>query len=309
MDQQLKVFVTVAERQSFSRAAEALHMTQPAVSQHIQALEKIVGTKLLDRNNKFVRLTRAGDVVYRHAQEILGLYSRMQRLVDDLMHVESGALAIGASYTFGEYILPHAIARFRERYPHITPTITIANTRVVAEQVANHQLDVGLIEGEYTHDTLSIEPFAHDLMVVIAAISHPLVNQAQVNMRELEPETWIMRERGSGTREVSERAFAQFSFTPASVMEFGSTQVIKEAVEEGLGVSILSKWAIRKELTLCTLQELDVQGFPMKRRFSLVTHKSESRTKAMDLFTHFLRATAPTLDDRPQAATKGAKEV
>ena len=115
MDQSLLVFVTVAEKQSFTRAADALHMTQPAVSQYIQTLEKNLGVKLLDRNNKYVQLNKAGEIVFHHANEIIGLYTQMQTLLDDTMNKASGNLAIGASYTFGEYVLPHIVAYLQDQ--------------------------------------------------------------------------------------------------------------------------------------------------------------------------------------------------
>ncbi len=132
MDQQLLVFATVAEKSNFSRAAEELHMTQPAVSQYIRTFEQQIGTRLMERTNKYVRLNKAGEIVYHHAKEILGLYSRMQYLVDDLMHKAEGRLSIGASYTFGEYVLPGIIAALEQRFPNIEATATIGNTEKIA---------------------------------------------------------------------------------------------------------------------------------------------------------------------------------
>ncbi|MFD2368764.1 LysR family transcriptional regulator [Brevibacillus sp. GCM10020057] len=293
MDQQLRVFVTVADRQSFSRAAEELHMTQPAVSQYILALERAIGTKLLERTNKYVRLNRAGEIVYHHAREILGLYTRMQSLVDDLMNTPSGRLTIGASYTYGEYVLPHVVATMRKHYPAVTPTITIHNSAVIAEQVANRQLDVGIVEGEYVDDKMCIEPFADDRMYLIASAHHPLAAREKVEAAELEGETWIVREAGSGTREAAEKMFRQLNITPAKRMEFGSTQVIKESVEAGLGISLLSYWAIRKERKLGTLCTLKVPGTPVTRHFSLLTKANEFHTKALDIFMDLIRNHVP----------------
>ncbi|RAT98965.1 LysR family transcriptional regulator [Brevibacillus sp. Leaf182] len=293
MDQHLLVFVTVADRQNFSRAAEELHMTQPAVSQYIHALERTIGTKLLERSNKYVRLNKAGEIVYHHAREILGLYTRMQSLVDDLMNTPSGHLTIGASYTYGEYVLPHVIARLRQYYPMITPTITIHNSTVIAELVAKRQLDVGIVEGEYVDEKMCVEPFADDRMYLIASPEHRLAGQTEVSIDELMKETWIVREEGSGTREAAEKMFRQLQFTPQKRMEFGSTQVIKESVEAGLGISLLSYWAIRKERRLGTLCTLKVTGTPVTRDFSLVTKSDEFHTKALDIFMDLIRTHVP----------------
>ncbi|VBB09149.1 transcription regulator hth lysr [Lucifera butyrica] len=299
MDQPLLVFVTVAEQKNFTRAAEQLHMTQPAVSQYIKTLERMVGTKLLERSNKYVRLNKAGIIVYHHAKEILGQYARMQCLVDDLMHTASGLLSLGASYTFGEYVLPHVIAGLHAQYPLIKPRITIGNTKEIAELVLNHQLDVGIVEGGLQRENLYVEPFAEDVMYVVAAADHPLAQQEQVSAAELTEATWIVREVGSGTREATEKMFAALQLTPADLLEFGSTQIIKESVEAGIGITLLSYWAIRKELSRGGLRRLAVRGIPVVRSFSLVTPATRFYTKATQIFLERVRqeGTLPALPD------------
>jgi len=289
MDQHLLVFVTVVEKESFSRAAEALHMTQPAVSQYIQVLENTYGVKLLDRNNKFVRLNKAGEIVYFHAKEILGLYTKMQVLMDDLTNRASGSLSIGASYTFGEYVLPHFIAKLHHEFPLIRPSIVIGNTRKIADLVLRHQLDIGIIEGNLESTQLKIDPFADDQMVVVVSAHHRLARlEGEVETSELEKETWLVREVGSGTREATERIIRELSIAPKEMMEFGSTQLIKESVESGLGISFLSHLAIRKELSLGLLKIVRVKGTPLKRDFSIVL-QSAFQTKALEVFVKILR--------------------
>lgn len=288
MDQHLLVFITVVEKQNFSRAAEALHMTQPAVSQYIQTLEQSMGAKLLDRSNKFVRLNKAGKIVYHHAKEILGLYSRMQGLVDDLTNKASGTLSIGASYTFGEYVLPHIIAKLREKYPLITPTITIGNTHEIEELVSRGSIDLGIVEGDVKNKKLHIEAIAEDFMYIIVSAHHHLSGKEELTLSELQEETWIVREKGSGTREAAEGMFSAFHFTPMNMMEFGSTQIIKESVEAGLGISLLSQKVIHKELSLQKLKPLNIKGFPIIRNFYLVTRITEFQTKAAEVFIGIL---------------------
>ncbi len=166
MDQYLDVFVKVVEKGNFSKAADELHMTQPAVSQYIKALEETVGARLLERNNKYVRMNKAGEIVYQHAKEILALYTMMQSSVDDLTNRASGLLAIGASYTFGEYILPKIIVSLQKKFPLIHPTISIHNTKDIVELVATHQLDVGIIEGAYHGHKLYAEEISEDKMLI-----------------------------------------------------------------------------------------------------------------------------------------------
>ncbi|KUO51285.1 MAG: transcriptional regulator [Desulfitibacter sp. BRH_c19] len=293
MQQQLQVFLAVVDKKNFSRAAEALHMTQPAVSQYIQTLEATIGTRLLERTNKYVRLNKAGEIVYHHAQEILSLYTRMQSLVDDLTHKASGTLSIGASYTFGEYVLPHLIAQMRDHYPLIKPRIVINNTNRIERLVLGNQLDVGIVEGEQKFEKLHIEPFANDVMFVVASAKHWSARQGEVILADLSNETWIVREKGSGTRDAIEKMFKDMSFFPENLIEFGSTQIIKESVEAGLGVTLLSDWAIKKELQLGTLNMLRIKGFPVTRNFSLVTQLAPFQTKALELFIEILRRNFP----------------
>ena len=289
MDQTLQVFITVAEHKNFTRAAEQLHMTQPAISHYIQTLEQTMGVKLLDRTNKYVRLNKAGEIVYYHAKKIMGLYHRMHSLVDDLQQTASGTVIIGSSYTFGEYILPHTIAYLHEHYPLIKPSIKISNTEGIIELVANHELDIGIIEGDIKNKNVIIEPFAEDKMYIIVPAGHRLVNRNQLDARELSEETWIVREQGSGTREITDKFFADFNIQPESLMEFGSTQVIKESVEAGLGITLLSHWTVRKELALGTMKKIKLQGNPVLRRFSIVTQNTHFQTRATEVFIEILR--------------------
>lgn len=288
MDQHLQVFVHVVEKENFSRTAEELHMTQPAVSQYIRSLEEMIGTRLLERTNKYVRLNKAGEIVYHHAKEILGLYTNMQHLVDDLVNKASGPLSIGASYTFGEYVLPPILANVQRIYPEIQPTLHIANTVEIANLVATHQLDVGIVEGHFTDLALHVEEFAEDSMVVVAASDHILTEKEEVTVADLENATWIVREKGSGTKEAVEKVFQQLAITPKKRMNFSSTQSIKGAVEAGLGITLLSQWAIQKEVKHADLSIIPVSGLPFKREFSIIT-KSPFQTKALEVFLELLR--------------------
>lgn len=290
MDQQLLVFVTVAELGNFTKAAEKLHMTQPAVSQYIQSIERNYGMKLLERSNKFVRLNKPGEIVYYHAKEILSLYEKVENLLDDLSKQPKGPLKIGASYSYGEYVLPNLIARLHEAYPHIRPSITIGNTKEVAEFVIKNQLDIGIIEGWYNNAQLQIETFADDAMYIVTSTNHSLANHGEkIEFTDLENETWIVREEGSGTREATEKLFKQLSISPKNLMVFGSTQLIKESVEAGLGITLLSQWTFRKEEQLDLLKTLPIKGTPFNRKFSLVYKKTAYITKALEVFIELLK--------------------
>lgn len=290
MDQRLEVFIKVVEKKNFSKAAEELHMTQPAVSQYIRSLEESTGVKLLERTNKYVRLNKAGDIVFHHALEIKELYAKMNHLLNDLTNKASGSIAVGASYTFGEYLLPTIIAEAKEQYPDIKPTVTIGNTTTIAALVLNHQLDIGIVEGHFKDvKELKTEPFAKDRMVIVVPANHPLANLiGSISINELTDETWILREQGSGTREAAEAVFQKFSLSPKSIMHFSSTQPIKAMVEAGMGISLLSEWAIQKELKYGDIKVLNVQELPYTRDFSIVT-RSPFQTKALSAFLNLLK--------------------
>ncbi|MGB8000077.1 MAG: LysR substrate-binding domain-containing protein, partial [Anaerobacillus sp.] len=200
-------------------------------------------------------------------------------LLDDLTNRASGKITIGASYTYGEYVLPHVIAAIRKEYPLITPSITIGNSKEIGNFVYSHQLDVGIIEGDYPSRDMKVEDFAQDEMVIVASPS----NSQEGNGKVLEKEMWVVRESGSGTREATERMWHQLGISPPNTMSFGSTQLIKESVEAGIGISILSKWTIRKELELGTLVVLAIPNFTYKRTFSILM-RSPFQTKVLDVF-------------------------
>ncbi|MBV7505315.1 LysR family transcriptional regulator [Bacillus sp. sid0103] len=289
MDYHLLTFVTVVDKKNFTRAAEALHISQSAVTLSIKALEKDYDLKLLDRNNKYVRLTKAGEILYHHAKKILSYYDRMNRLIDDLSHSASGILTIGSSYTFGEYLLPKLISQFNGEYPLIKPNISIRNSRRIISKLLRGELDLGIVEGITEHPKLHIQPFAQDEMVLIVSSKHPLAMKQEINLNELDSETWIIREEGSGTRQAINQLFSTNNFSPNEIRSFGSSQIIKESVEAGLGISILSIHTIRKELELKTLRTLRIKDNPIIRNFCYVIPKMDFQPKSVDLFLTFLQ--------------------
>jgi DNA-binding transcriptional LysR family regulator len=295
MDQRLAAFVEVVEQKGFSRAASTLHMTQPAVSQQIRALERDLGARLLERSNRYLHLTAAGEIVYEHARQILELEERMRRYVSDLTQAASGSLAIGASYTIGEYLLPHALAAFRRRHPLVTPTVTIANTQRIAELVVARRLEAGLVEGDVFLPQAQARPLFEDRLTIVAPPEHRLAGSRDIALSELARETWIVREEGSGTRAASDSFFANYALSSVSRLEFGSTQMIKEAVLAGMGVSLLSRWATRREVAQGALVELAAPGTPCVRQFSVLTLRSRFQTRALEVFLRLLDEMAPSL--------------
>lgn len=291
MNQQLRVFITVVEKQSFSRAAEKLYMTQPAVSQYIRSFEEYIGCRLLERNSKYVRLNKAGEIVYHHAKEIHSLYARMHHLIDDLTSNASGPLSIGASYTFGEYVLPYYIAKLKKMYPKVQPIVSIGNTAEIAKGVRQHQLDIGIVEGYIDNkEQFDIDVLAEDKMIIVLNENHPLIQTNDVVSKEdLENEVWVLREDGSGTREGTEILFKQLGISPKNNVTFGSTQAVKEAVRAGLGISLLSYWTVQKEIENGELRALYLPELPFKRKFSIITYSS-FQPKAYEVFVDLLKS-------------------
>ncbi|WP_156288246.1 LysR family transcriptional regulator [Oceanobacillus salinisoli] len=289
MDQHLIVFNEVVERKNFSRAAEALHMSQPAVSQYISALEKELGVKLLERTNKYVELNKAGEIVYQYAKAIFKDYEKMKILVSDMKNDPSGNLKIGASYTIGEYLLPKMLARLQEEYPLIVPSVSIGNTEDIGSKLVSREIDIGLIEGEYSHRQITAEQFATDEMYIIASGRESLLTD-NISRTYLEEQTWIIREEGSGTRIMLEEFFETYHITPTRLISLGSTQTIKEGVESGLGISLLSNLTFKKELELNRIQKLPVDGTPIKRYFSIIKNQQEFHPKALKVFEKLVQS-------------------
>jgi DNA-binding transcriptional LysR family regulator len=291
MDNNLNVFVTVAEQKNFTRAADLLNMTPSAVSLNIKSTEEKMGVKLLERTNKFVRLTKAGEIFYKHAKEILSKYAHVKHLIDDYNHSPEGPLSIGAAYTFGEYFLPHIIHELNRIYPEIKPSITIKNSKRISKQVHRQELDIGItVEGEFPDLDVDVTLFSEDEMVIVTPPGHPLTKKKRLDVDLLESETWIIREHGSGTREVTERLFSQIGISPKNIMSFGSSQTIKESVELGLGISYLSEFIIRKDISLGTLASIRLKNYQNKGKFYYLTHKSKDHSRAMNLFLELLKS-------------------
>lgn len=272
MDYHLLTFVTVAEKLNFTRAAESLHITQSAVTLSIKALEKKYNVTFLDRTNKYVKLTRAGELFYFHAKKILSEYEELNDLIEHLSEKESRPLTIGASFTFGEYLLPKIIAanvKFDKNQEK--PMISIRNSNRIVDQLLRGEIDLGIIDSPLKiHPHLSITPFKEDELVIIVSKSHRFAHQTFVELSDLYKETWILREEGSGTRQIINQFFQKQEFYPPMIRSFGSTQIIKESIEADLGISILSKYAIQKEISMGSVKMLRIKNMPITRYFSYI---------------------------------------
>ncbi len=291
-DHKLKVFCTVAETKSFSKTSEIIHLTQPAVSLQIQALEEKYETKLFDRSSSTVILTPTGEILYKYAKEILALYASAEKAIGKQTGLVKGSLTIGAGSNIGNYLLPSVITDFRNANPKIKIYLLVVNTKRVIELLNSGNIDIGLVEGDVARQRMTLKKLLTDELLVIVSPDHPWAKKKEVSITELIKEPFIFREPGSGTRQIIEKFLARHGVTIhdmkiSSIL--GSTEAIKDAVENRLGVSIISRWAARKESRYGTLRLLSLKEEKMVRDFSLVINKNSVASNSLEEFLAFLK--------------------
>lgn len=288
----LEVFVTVYELKNFTRAAEKLYLTQPAVSGHIQQLEQTLGVQLFIRSPRKVQPTAAGDVFYTYAKRILAEEADMMRALDVHHRSLEGSIRIGASYTIGEAVLPSLITQFVARYPQIELEVMVENSEAIMMDVFSGDIDLGLIEGNNSKKELIREDWMIDVLALIVPPDDPLTRRkTKPKLKELADRAWVIREEGSGTRAFLEELFAQHHFTPKRKLILSSNTGIKEAVMNGLGVSILSRFAVVREVLHGDLALLTLDDVPMERPFSLI-YRSHHPSLRLEVFLDFARSWA-----------------
>ncbi len=291
-DHKLKVFCTVAEMKSFSKASEIIHLTQPAVSLQIQTLEETFETKLFDRSSNTVVLTPAGEILYKYAKDILSQYDAAERAVSGITGLVKGSMTIGASTTIGNYLLPRVIAEFRKVHPKIKIHLLVGNTKRITELLKGGVIDLGLVEGSVTKYKLTTEKLIADELALIVPANHHWLKLGEVSILELLKVPFVFREEGSGTRQVIEHYLSEHGIYPQDMTcsaILGSTEAIKDAVENGIGVAIVSRWAVRKELTHNTLKALKFKECEMLREFSLLFNRNAVSTYSVDTFYNYLK--------------------
>ncbi len=276
---------------SFTKAAETLHMTQPAVTFQVRQLEEHFNTRLFDRTHNRISLTEAGRRVYEYADRIFELYDEMENAVREMTGEISGVIMIGASTTIAEYMLPALLGDFRVKYPEVNVQLKVSNTEGIVSMVENNVIDLGVVEAPVSNKNLVVEVCRMDELVAIVPPKHPLAGKKVIRIQELLQHPYICREEGSGTREVIQEYLqrCKLNINEISVcMELGSPEAVKGAVEAGMGVSIVSRATIHKELQLGTLVALPLDP-PLERPFSFVHQKQKFRHLAMDELLEFAR--------------------
>lgn len=287
----LKVFYAVANNKSFSQTAKELHLSQSTVSLQIKQLEEYWDCQLFERTTKKITLTLAGEIFYKQVGKFITLMNETGNQLQQLKGIVHGNLNIGASLTIGEYVLPYTLAKFHHLYPKVDLSLKLDNSHEIIKKLINHEINLGFIESTISYPAFKQVPFSEDELVILSSPGQ-FSNTPEITIDDLLSLPFIIREQGSGTRQVMEKALHNNKIDPEAlkvVMELEHTESIKSAVEAGLGISIISKSAVKKELKLKSLQQLKVEGLSLTRQFYMVYQEDSLKQTSKKLIEHILQ--------------------
>ena len=287
---QLTVFRTVAHHLSYTRAAELLYLSQPAVTQQVRAVEQALGVHLFARSGRGIVLTPAGQEFLLHTERLLAALAKTTRVVEEIHTLERGSVVLGASTSAGTYIVPPLLGAFHARYPRVQITLTVANRASIEEQLLHHQVDLVVMSLIERQERFIVEYLSSYELIVVASPTHRLAGRPALALRELKEETFLLREQGAGTRLDTEHHFELAGLSMRAYLELGSIEAIKEGVIAGLGIAVLPRDSVMLELESRDVVVLDVQGFPLHRRWFIVHLKGRRLSLAADALRQFLLA-------------------
>lgn len=285
---QLTVFRTVARQLSYTRAAELLYLSQPAVTQQVRNLERITGLHLFTRSGRGIMLTPAGEAMLQHVERMLALFDETGAVVGDIDALERGSVVIGASISAGTYIVPALLGHFHTRHPRVHVTLIVENRRAIEERLLSSQLDLAVISIVEHHELFRVELLQAYELIVVTAPDHPLARQQSLTTDDLRYELFLLREHGAGTRLDTDLHFARTHVSLQHSLELNSIEAIKEGVIAGLGIAVLPRESVELEVGNGDLIILDVQGFPLQREWHIVTLKNRSVSHAAAALHNFL---------------------
>lgn len=280
----LKIFMTVTETKSMTEAGKVLYMTQPAISQAIADLEEELKVKLFERINHKLVLNYTGEVLYQYGKQILNLIEEAEHSIDDIANMNKGRLRIGASTTIGIYLLPKIIRKFKEKNQEFDIAFVIDNTAVIEEMVLNYQLDIGLVEGPLHLNEIVVTPFCEDELYLVSSPQHPWAKMGRIDVNQLEGVSFMLREQGSGTREVFENTMTKHQISYKIQHIINNTEAIKKAVEENIGLAIISRLALLEELRTDRLARIELEGIRFFRTLNFIWHKDKYRSNLFEEF-------------------------
>jgi DNA-binding transcriptional LysR family regulator len=284
----IEIFCTVVELKSFSKAAQALRLTQPTISVHIKALEDEFSTKLLDRLGRTILPTQDGEILYRYAKEIVTLKENARRAMERVTGTVSGKLIIGASTIPGEYVLPQLLAKFKQAYPDVFPTLRIGDSNDIYESVLRGTVDLGVIGTAVKDKNIITQKFLGDEIILAAPATSKV---AALNKDEIKTVPLLMREKGSGSRSTIEEHLNRIGVTPDSlniVAEIGSSQALIQAVKSGMGLAFTSRLSVLDEIERGTMKAVNFKGLLVRRDFHVITHRLRFNSLICRSFIDFL---------------------
>jgi DNA-binding transcriptional LysR family regulator len=270
----LQIFRTVAKHLSYSKAADELFISQPAVSKHVHLLEQELGEKLLMRSGRALQLTDAGRLAFDCAQRLEALAEELELALRELRDLERGTLRLAASETPGHYLLPESLSRFHHRHPGVRLTLDVSNSSTVVERVLRREVDLGFVGKSKLPAGLQVLPLVEDEIVLIASPAHPFGTRGKVSLQAIASAPIVMREPGSGTRAEVEDALARHGLAPSLFLELRGTEAVRQAVLANLGVAFLSRQAVAREVATGELRVVQIEGFALWRRISALSLKT-----------------------------------
>lgn len=295
---QLRIFEAVARHLSYTHAAQELHLTQPAVSMQIKQLEELVGLPLLEQIGKRTFLTQAGQEMYHYCRTIASQVDEARMVLNEMKGLKHGRLNITVAST-ANYFIPKILASFCARYPGVTVNLDVTNREVLLKKLESNETDLAIMGQPPPELPLKASAFMTNPLVIIAAPDHRLAGKSRIPLAALKDETFIMREEGSGTRIATERFFAERGVTLTSHMEMSSNEGIKQAVQAGLGLGLLSVHTLEMELQLKRLVILMVAGFPIPRNWYAVHAEGKRFSTVAQAFLDFIIKESPKLIKPP----------
>jgi DNA-binding transcriptional LysR family regulator len=300
----LRVFLTVAEHEHITRASEELLLSQPAVTKIIQNLEHEVGLELIERHGRRIVLTHAGHMLHNYARRMFALEREMEEALTALRDIESGEITLAANTTTGVYLLPPIVSRFRARYPRVTLHINILNSHEIVEQILNWNLDFGLVESDPATlpPGLQVDVFAYDELVLIVSPGHRWSGLETLRPEALRNEELVLREQGSGIREVIEHALMQYDVQITPLLTLPDNEAIKQMVMCSVGAAMLPKLAVQRELATGDLVRVPINGLDLHPQLSLIRRIDKQLSRAALAFCTLLKPTGEEESELQEAA-------
>jgi DNA-binding transcriptional LysR family regulator len=285
----LQVFLSVSKHLNYTRAGEEINLSQPSVSVRIHQLESELRVKLFEQLGKKVVLTDAGQLLVPYANRVIAAVDDAHHAIDELQGLERGSLRIGASTTPGMYLVPQVVARFKRSHPKIDIHLRIKDTREVEDGVLNNEFDFGFVGGHLAAAEVSAHAWLTDELLLVVSPDHRLTNKKTVRKQDLEGESFIVRESGSATRATIVTQLQQANFELETVIEMENPESIKKAVQSGLGIAFISKFAIATELKAKTLTAIRVRDLTINRELKIVHRKDKHLSRAAVAFIEMAR--------------------